>query len=358
MPHPSIEFRPVGAPVTAGAADAADFRTFVDVHNRVWREISGTDDHTATPDEFLPGSRPTDDTDRMMWLVLADGEPVGRLVLELPLEPGAKSAFAFVELLRAAWHRGIGSAGLALVERTAHAAGRAAVHTWVEHGHDGDERLAPPTGAGSVPRDHTARFLLRHGWTLEQVVRVSAFPLPGDRDALEAHLADARARASGYRIVQWDSRVPDEHAAAYARMKARMVTDAPAGGMAYDEEDWDIDRVRRHEAEHADAGQTLLVTAAQHEATGELCAFNELSIGPDHTRPSHQEDTLVLAEHRGHRLGMLVKAAGLLTWRERFPDSPRVRTYNAEENRPMLAINEAVGFVPIAYEGAWKKALR
>ena len=66
---------------------------------------------------------------------------------------------------------------------------------------------------------------------------------------------------------------------------------------------------------YTDAGRPLQVTAAQHIDTGELCAFNELVVGKDRTEASHQEDTLVLKEHRGHKLGTLVKCAALLSWR-------------------------------------------
>jgi hypothetical protein len=136
-----------------------------------------------------------------------------------------------------------------------------------------------------------------------------------------------------------------------------MSTDAPSAALEFAEEAWDAARIAEHDARYTSSGRTIQVTAAQHIETGELCAFNELVIGKDRTEPSHQEDTLVLKEHRGHKLGTLVKCAGLLSWRDVAPASARVITYNAEENRPMLDINEAIGFAPIAYVGAWKKVL-
>ena len=68
-----------------------------------------------------------------------------------------------------------------------------------------------------------------------------------------------------------------------------------------------------------------------------------------------QEDTLVLAEYRGHRLGMLLKATNIQLLMEQAPATTAIVTFNAEENRPMLAVNEAVGFRPIGYEGVWQK---
>jgi hypothetical protein len=136
-----------------------------------------------------------------------------------------------------------------------------------------------------------------------------------------------------------------------------MSTDAPSAGLDSDEEHWDDARIRAMEDRLAEMGHTLHVTAAEHVATGELAAFTELSIGRDLTATTHQDDTLVLREHRGHRLGLLVKTAALDAWSAIAPDSRRVITYNAEENRPMLSINEAMGFTARAYEGAWKKEL-
>ena len=352
-----IEFRPLVVPDSIDSPDAADFVEMVRVRNVIYREISGHDDESIAPDELLPHYRPSRYQERRAWIVVDDGAVIGRIGVDLPHEEGSKVAFWLIELLRAKWARGIGSAAYDLVERVARDNNRTVLQSWAEHPAAEGSRLSPPTGFGDIPEDHVARFFVSHGYTLEQVERASAFDLTGSFTEVERLLDEARAAAAGYRVVQWFAPTPPEFADGYAWMKSRMSTDAPAGALEFDEEAWDAARIAEHDAKYTGSGRTLQVTAAQHIATGALCAFNELVVGKDRTEASHQEDTLVLKEHRGHKLGTLVKCAGLISWREVAPRSPRIITYNAEENRPMLDINEAIGFAPIAYTGAWKKVL-
>lgn len=353
----TLEFRPLTVPATVDAPDAHDFLTMTEVRNRTYRAISGNDDDHQTPESLLPHYQPNSYEIRLMWVAVLDGSIVGRVGVDLPLEAGSRAAFWLIELLPEVWGRGIGTAAYRLVERAAAEHGRAVLQSWAQHPDAPGERLVPPTGYGSIPLDHAARFYLRHGYALEQIERCSRLDLRGPLDQVEALLAEARAASADYRVVQWLLPTPPEFIDGYAWMKSRMSTDVPAAALEFDEETWDADRVALHESRYLEGGNTVQVTAAQHRATGELCGFNELVIGRDPTRATHQEDTLVLTEHRGHRLGLLVKCVGLLAWRRVAPASPRVITYNAEENRPMLDINEVIGFVPIRYEGAWKKDL-
>ena len=352
-----LELRPLTIPASIDASDAADFIEMVRVRNLVYREIAGHDDHRIAADELLPVYQPSEHERRLTWTVWTQGRMVGRVGVDLPLEGDSALAFWLIELVHEVWGRGIGSAAYELVERVARENGRSVLQSFAAHPDAAGPRLNAPTGFGTIPKDHAARFFLRHGYTLEQVERNSALDLQGSFEDVERLLAEATAASCGYRLVQWFAPTPPQFVDGYAWMKSRMATDAPSAGMQFDEETWDAARIARHDSIYTDTGRPLLVTAAQHIATGELCAFNELVIGNDRTEASHQEDTLVLKGHRGHKLGTLVKCAGLLRWRRFAPLSPRIITYNAEENRPMLDINEAIGFVPIAYEGAWKKVL-
>jgi len=335
-------------------------RRYAEVRNRSLIETTGRDHDTLPAESLLPMLYDNPDRQRRQWYVERDGELIGCCALDILQDDGGATAMFALALLRDHWGLGIGSAVYAHVDGVAREAGVRKLQHWSEHQDDGSglPMLSSPTGSGSVPADRAARFLQRNGFRLEQVERASA--LTWD-DTAVAHLTalrdDAAAHATGYRTVQWTGAAPAEHIDGYAWMKSRMSTDVPDGDLGTPEETWDAARVRRQDARMAERGWTMQVTAAQHVETGELCAFNELAIGGDAASATHQYDTLVLREHRGHRLGMLVKTVGLLAWREQHPLSPSVVTYNAEENRPMLDINETIGFAPIAYEGAWRKDL-
>ena len=84
-------------------------------------------------------------------------------------------------------------------------------------------------------------------------------------------------------------------------------------------------------------------------------AYTELAWPAENPAGVWQENTIVHGDHRGHRLGQRVKAANLTALLAENPHARRVHTWNSNENRWMLAINDAVGFAPIGLEGLWQK---
>ena len=306
-----IEFRPLVIPTSIDADDAADFREMVRVRNIVYREISGHDDGAVAADELLPHLEPDDYRLLNMWVVVDNGRFVGRIGVEIPLQDGSKVAFWFIELLREVWGRGIGSAAYELVEQTARDArphGPAGVGgAPAAPGPASHRRPASARSPRITPRASSSATATR--WSRSSATASSISPARSTRSS--GCSPRPSAASTGYRVVQWFAPTPPEFAEGYAWMKSRMSTDAPAGGT----------RVRRRAVGcrahrparrqvHRRRAALMLVTAAQHIETGELCAFNELSIGKDRTEATQQEDTLVLKEHRGHKLGTLVKCAG------------------------------------------------
>jgi len=142
-----------------------------------------------------------------------------------------------------------------------------------------------------------------------------------------------------------------------AALRQLMSTEEPGAGLDEPEDVWTVERLVATEDRLAKGPRTLVTSAVEHVPTGTIAGFTTLSVPTEVDRTIAQEDTLVRREHRGHRLGMLLKLANLLEVQRRYPGHPAVITFNAEENRHMLDVNEAVGFVPIGYEGAWRKDL-
>jgi hypothetical protein len=92
---------------------------------------------------------------------------------------------------------------------------------------------------------------------------------------------------------------------------------------------------------------------ARHDATGELAALTEVGVDPADPGWGHQMLTGVTRQHRGHRLGLLVKTAMAQWLITAEPTVERVQTWNAESNRYMIAVNEALGYTILGEPTTW-----
>ncbi|WP_214468091.1 GNAT family N-acetyltransferase [Microbacterium flavescens] len=357
---PAITVRPVVVPAGLDAPDAGTFLEMVRIANAVCLHDAGHDYLHEEPEEMLGFMQDQSDWTQPAFAAERDGVVLGVVKLMISNEPDAQTVEFDLMIDPPMWGQGAEELLLAEVEREARDRGLATIQTWTLHrpGTPGPT-LEPPTGWGSIPaEDRQTVFQLSHGFSLEQVERNSVFDLTGEFGLVERMLAEAQEVAGAdYRVVSWTAPTPPEFRDGFAYVLSRMSTDAPSGGMVVDEQHWDAARVERRDARQRAQGLTVSVAAVQHIPTGTLAAYNELVISEDRSGATQQYGTLVLTEHRGRRLGTVVKCANLLRWRDVVPESPRVSTFNAEENRHMLDINEAIGFVPASYAGAWKKTL-
>jgi GNAT superfamily N-acetyltransferase len=355
-------------PESLDGPGGADFAEMVHVHNVVEAAAYGTDMLALRADELLPQYRFQQYDRRRLFLARTDGLVVGRGVLEWSTDEDDPASWFVVEVLPEFRGRGIGTALADAVERIHAESGRPVLQGFVAHAFaaggigvrqdGGPEVLVPPTGYGRVRVDDPgARFLRARGMTLEQVSRGSALQLPVDPGVLARHRARAEMVAGPeYRVLLWSGGTAEDRRADMAALYTRMSTAEPLAGLATIEARWDETRVVEEEDAMQGGGRTLLTAAAEHVPSGRLVAFTRLSVPLDRSRPTEQEETLVFDEHRGRRLGMLLKAANLQYLAEEAPETPLVFTFNAEENRHMLRVNEALGFTPIGYEGSWKKS--
>ena len=256
----------------------------------------------------------------------------------------------------AAWtmHRAGGPAGPA---GAAGAAGPAGPDTAGRPG--ARTALVPPTGVGSVAQDSSTDWLLGLGWTLQQCERHSVLDL--DRSAegraqLETWRDEAVAVAGpDYRVHTWRGVVPEDRRGQMAELLRNMSIDVPQADLDLEEEVWDAQRVVDAGVSSERAGLRTLATAVEHVPSGDLVGYTQVELPRAKPAVVYQENTIVLGAHRGHRLGLLVKAVNHLALLDGFPDARRVHTWNAGENAHMLAINELMGFRERSVEGAWER---
>jgi len=148
---------------------------------------------------------------------------------------------------------------------------------------------------------------------------------------------------AGYQLAQWTGSAPAGLLASYAAAR-NAISEAPHGDLSFAEARWTPDRVRDEEATARARDCALLVVAALAEPGGPVAGLSCLEVYQARPDTALQQDTAVLTGHRGHGLGVWLKAANLRRLTTDYPQVRRVTTSNAADNRHMLAVNEAVGF--------------
>lgn len=326
----------------------------IDVHDdgamsaayAIWRAAyteDFPDDPLPTAPEVIGRARAPEISGRHeYWLLRDGGEPVAVYELELPLADNVDLVDLSLAVAPEHQHQGHGRAMLGHALRRIAELGRHQVIGSVNEPADGSQnrsmRFAVAAGA--------SRSLGEMRRTLDLLAL--------EPDLLAALRAEAEGAAEGYQLVSWSGPCPDGLVDGYAALIARMSTDAPMGGLDIEPENWDAARVREREQRMASQGRHQVATVARLGSDGLPVAFTDLVTSRHDPANAFQWDTLVLKEHRGHRLGALVKIANLERLIAEAPAARRVHTWNADENTYMISINEAMGFVRAQRESAWR----
>jgi len=173
-----------------------------------------------------------------------------------------------------------------------------------------------------------------------------------------AELAAAAApAAAGYAVHSFLGPVPAQWLDGMAELMGRMSTDVPLQDLAWEPEVFDAARVRSREAVDAACGRHVFTTIAVHSTSGAVAGYTRIGVPTEDPTAGWQHDTLVDPEHRGHRLGVLLKTANLAHTMARAPGLTTVLTWNAEDNRHMIAVNEAMGFEVFDHWVEWQRPL-
>jgi GNAT superfamily N-acetyltransferase len=135
------------------------------------------------------------------------------------------------------------------------------------------------------------------------------------------------------------------------------INDAPTGDLDVEPEAFDVSSVRAYETAMANRDQTLYHVLSRRRSDTSWAGHTLALVDRHMPTWAAQEETAVVPDHRGHRLGLAMKA-DLIAWlTEAEPEVSWLQTWNAESNRHMLAVNETLGFTLFARSVQYQEAL-
>lgn len=273
------------------------------------------------------------------FLVTVDGTDVATAMYETATYDNHHLAWLSVDVHPDHRRRGHGSAVLTFLLDRARADGKTTV------------------GADSWELPGVPEFAARHGFERKQVsVNRRQHLAKIDRDDLERRYADALAAAADYELVRRVGPTPEADLPAISELSA-SINDAPIDDLDIEDEAYPPERIAAYEAAQTGQGLVLHRVVARHRGTGELAGHTVVAVDSRRPAIAHQHDTAVARRHRGHRLGVLLKADMVRWLAEVQPQVETVDTWNAESNDHMIGVNEVLGYEILSRAFAYQRTL-
>lgn len=212
--------------------------------------------------------------------------------------------------------------------------------------------------AYDVCREMNRDLLGLDGWESDQTrsfAKATGFDLKSQSINRRQHLAEVPSEgiaqlyaaadevAADYELLRFDGRTPDDLMDDLARM-SEAINDAPLDDLEYEDEVYSPDRIRAYEHAQIESGFRFHRVVARHRVTGDLAGHTVVTVDTERPELGDQHDTAVAREHRGHRLGVLLKADMVRWLAEDEPQLATIDTWNAESNDHMIAVNELLGY--------------
>ena len=172
-----------------------------------------------------------------------------------------------------------------------------------------------------------------------------------DWEMIENWAAEGPKRAEGVCIEKFIE-VPEDDLEEYCKIYTETMNQQPMGEM---EGEFITTPESRRLDEARNRGKNLdLITMITREPDGTISGLTEIFKIPAEVNRAHQFLTGVKDSYRGRGLGKWLKAEMLLYVRKTFPDVKMILTGNADENAPMLSINNRMGFKRYLPEAEYK----
>lgn len=263
------------------------------------------------------------------YFYYADGgeTPVGVLALLMPQRDNRQLVWGSVTVHPEHRRQGHGSVMMNELLRRTTEAGRSIVWVGMASDDPGAKAFVERFGFGYANPDARRRQVLADL----------------DRAALAELFASAEARAGDYRLERLRPPYSDELLAELVDVTA-AINDAPMGDLTFEDEHFDLARLRDLETARVGRGDRIYRVVARHRDTGEVGGHTVVLVHPERPAYGLQGDTAVSRGHRGHRLGLLLKI-DMLNWlAEAEPQLAIIDTWNQADNAYMIDVNEAIGY--------------